>query len=121
MKADTYTKVILTVIAVCLTVNTAMKLDLMPKAYADNGLNDLKPNSQYGLVPLNENGLVEVSIKDINTYDELYVNLRGVDTSEEVNINVKSIDTSDELDVNIDELGGTWLNPGGPIKVQVQN
>jgi hypothetical protein len=49
------------------------------------------------------------------------VNLRGVDTSEEVNINIKSIDTSDELDVNIDELGGSWLNPGGPLKVQIQN
>ena len=62
-----------------------------------------------------------MSIKDVNTYDELYVNLRGVDTSEEVNINIKSIDTSDELDVNIDELGGSWLNPGGPLKVQIQN
>ena len=121
MKSDTYTKVILTVIAVCLTVNTTMKLELVPSAYANNDLNELKPHNQFGLVPLNEDGLVEVSIKDVNTYDELYVNLRGVDTSEEVKINIKSIDTSDELDVNIDELGGSWLNPGGPLKVQIQN
>lgn len=124
MKTDTYTKFLLTVIALCLTINTAGKLDLIPKAYANAGpdsTTEFMPNANFGLVPLNENGLIDVNIKDISTYDELNVNLRGVDTSEEVNINLKSIDTSDELDVNLDELGGSWINPGGPLKVQLQN
>lgn len=121
MKVDRYTKFILTVIAICLAVNTIKDLEIVPKAYANESYNNGLPGYNYGLVPLNEDGLVEVSIKDVNTYDELYVNLRGVDTSEEVNVNIKSIDTSDELDVNIDELGGNWVNPGGPLKVQIQN
>ena len=121
MKTDSYTKIVLTVIAVCLSINTITRLDIFPKAYANETAVPTVNAPNYGLVPLNENGLVEVSIKDINTYDELYVNLRGVDTSEEVNVNIKSIDSSDEIDVNIDEVGGNWVNPGGPVKVQIQN
>lgn len=121
MKPDTYTKIVLTVIAICLVIHTVKEMELVPKAYANETPSAIIPGTTYGLVPLNEAGLVEVSIKDINTYDELYVNLRGVDTNEEVNINIQSIDTSDEIDVNIDEIGGNWINPGGPLKVQVQN
>lgn len=122
MKTDRYTKIVLTVIAVCLAVNTFQSVSIIPEAHANSGgsfLNDIPYG--YGLVPLNENGLIDVNIKDISTYDELNVNLKGVDTYEKVPVTLKGIDTSDELDINLDEIGGSWINPGGPIKVQIQN
>lgn len=118
MRSDLYTKSILTIIAFCLTVNLVSELELIPKAYA----NETEPSTistEYALVPISEANTIDVRIVDINTYDELNVNLKSVDTYDEVKVNLKSIDTSDELDVNIDEVGGTWVSSGGPIKVQI--
>ena len=116
MKADRYTKIILTVIAVCLTINVVKDLEVFPKAYAnDNITND----TEYKLVPVSDMETLDVRIVDINTYDELYVNIKNIDTYDEMKVNIKSIETSDELDVNIDEIGGMWVNNGGPIKVDV--
>ena len=100
MKTDLYTKVILTVIALCLTLNVVKDFDIIPSAYAFNG----SPETNPLLAPLSET--IDVRIVDINTYDEL-------------NVNINSIDTTDELDINIDEIGGGWVNNGGPIKVKV--
>lgn len=123
MKTDKYTKVVLTIIAVCLTINTVQQLELIPSAYANDSVNDLTEINapKFGLVPLNEDGIIDVNIKDISTYDELNVNLKGVDSYEKVPVVIKGIDTSDELDVNLDELGGSWISSGGPLKVQIQN
>ena len=123
MKTDRYTKVVLTIIAVCLSINTLSRMEIIPSAYANNPT-DLLINPEtprYGLVPLNEDGLIDVNIKDISTYDELNVNLKGIDTYEKMPVTIKGIDTSDELDVNLDEIGGGWISSGGPLKVQVQN
>ena len=113
MKTDLYTKVILTVIALCLTLNVVKDFDIIPSAYAFNG----SPETNPLLAPLSET--IDVRIVDINTYDELNVNLKGVDTYDEVKVNINSIDTTDELDINSDEIGGGWVNNGGPIKVKV--
>ncbi|MCW8980083.1 MULTISPECIES: hypothetical protein [Altibacter] len=120
MKTDTYTKVILTVIAICLTLNVMKELDIVPVAYASEGSSIPEAKTKYQLVPISENNTMDVRIVDINTYDELNVNLKGVDTYEEVKVNIKSIDTSDELDVNIDEVGGGWISNGGPLRVKVE-
>ncbi|MAP55023.1 hypothetical protein [Altibacter sp.] len=120
MKTDTYTKVILTVIALCLTVNVMKELEFVPAAYASEATPAPKAKTKYQLVPISENNTMDVRIVDINTYDELNVNLKGVDTYEEVKVNIKSIDTSDELDVNIDEVGGGWVSNGGPLRVKVE-
>ena len=114
MKTDTYTKVILTIIAVCLTFNVVKDLELIPAAYASEKSNTT-PND---LIAPTET--IDVRIVDINTYDELNVNLKSVDTYDEVRVNIKSIDTDDELDVNIDEVGGSWVNSGNPIPVKIQ-
>lgn len=122
MKTDKYTKIVLTVIAVCLTVNTLQSIDLIPKAYANSPDGYTAPiPAGFGLVPVNADGLIDVNIKDISTYDELNVNLKGIDTYEKLPVTLKAIDTSDELDINLDEIGGSWINPGGPLKVQIQN
>lgn len=115
MKSDTYTKVILTIIAICLTINIIQEWEIIPAATASSTLEAPK----YKLIPLDDSNTIDVRIVDINTYDELNVNLKSVDTYDEVKVNLKSIDTNDELDVNIDELGGTWVNPGGPLRVKL--
>ncbi|MBT8261208.1 MAG: hypothetical protein KJO05_00190 [Bacteroidia bacterium] len=118
MKTDLYTKSVLTVIAICLTVNLIGQLDLIPKAHASES-NPSEVSTEYAVVPISDMETMDVRIVDINTYDELNVNLKSVDTYDEVKVNIKSIDTSDELDVNLDEIGGGWVTNGGPIKVKL--
>lgn len=119
MKTDRYTKVILTIIAVCLTLNIVKDLDIIPSAYAASTTIE-NPEVEYHLVPVTPNQVMDVRIVDINTSDELNVNIKSVDTYDEFKVNLKSIDTTDELDVNIDEVGGSWVSSGGPIKVKVE-
>ena len=118
MKTDLYTKTVLTVIAICLTVNLVGELELIPKAHASTS-DPVTPNTEYALVPISNMETMDVRIVDINTYDELNVNIKSVDTYDEMKVNIKSIDTSDELDVNLDEIGGGWVTNGGPIKVKL--
>ncbi|MFP9115991.1 hypothetical protein ACLI1A_18785 [Flavobacterium sp. RHBU_3] len=92
MKTDRYTKIVLTIIAVCLAINVLQNINIIPSAYAASG--NTKPLSvpgtpQYGLVPLNadgsitvklaENNPMEVKIVGISTYDEMPVNLKEID------------------------------------------
>jgi hypothetical protein len=102
IKVDIYTKSMLTVIAICLTIITINQLNLFPKAYAAESTN-ISSGAIYGLVPLNEDGSITVKL---SSYDEIDVNIVGVSTS-------------DELDVNIDEIGGGWVSHGGPISVEI--
>ncbi|HPE82894.1 MAG TPA: hypothetical protein PLV43_04185 [Aequorivita sp.] len=109
MKTDTYTKTILTIIAVCLTINVIKDFEIIPSVHA---------SEKVGNTPVSE--VMDVRLVDINTYDELNVNLKSIDTYDEVKVNLKKIETSDKLDVNIDEIGGGWVSNGGPIPVKVQ-
>ncbi|MBZ0327295.1 MAG: hypothetical protein K8F54_06785 [Altibacter sp.] len=120
MKTDTYTKTLLTIIAVCLTINLAKEFEIIPSALASENKTVPEKATKYQLVPINESNTMDVRIVDINTYDELNVNLKSVDTYDEVKVNIKSIDTSDELDINIDEVGGSWVSSGGPLRVEVE-
>ena len=81
MKVDLYTKGVLTVIASCLVILVLNNISFFPKTYA-NEKEFLIPNNNvnYGLVPLNEDG----------------------------SINVK-LDASSVIDVNIEEIGGQWV------------
>jgi len=114
MKTDLYTKTLLTIIAICLSINVVQQLDIIPSAYAAVNTNDKRFDAPVATET------IDVRIVDINTYDELNVNLKSVDTYDEVKVNIKSIDTSDELDVNIDEVGGSWVNSGSPIPVTIK-
>jgi len=114
MKTDLYTKTVLTIIAICLTINVVQQLDIIPSVYATEENN----HATLDLAPFTET--IDVRIVDINTYDELNVNIKSVDTYDELKVNIKSIDTNDELDVNIDEVGGSWVNSGGPIPVTIR-
>jgi hypothetical protein len=114
MKTDLYTKTLLTIIAVCLTINVVQQLDIIPSVHAAD-----KTNAK-GLDVSALTETIDVRIVDINTYDELNVNIKSVDTYDELKVNIKSIDTSDELDVNIDEVGGTWVSTSNPIPVTIK-
>ncbi len=119
MKTDNYTKVILTIIAICLTVNVVKEINFIPTANASEKMVTPEISTKYQLVPVSEMNTMDVRIVDINTYDELNVNVKSIDSYDEMKVNIKSIDTSDELDVNIDEVGGSFVSSGGPLKVKV--
>lgn len=89
MKLDLYTKGVLTVIAICLTINVLKDLDIIPKAYAAEtkpnieNKSNLLPNKNYGLIPVNADGTIDVNIKSssvmkvdistISTWDKMRV------------------------------------------------
>jgi hypothetical protein len=105
MKGDKFTKIVLTVIAVNLTIATYKNLDILPKAYANEPFNklELTPNINYGLIPLNEDGTISVKLS----------------ANDEIDVNTVGVNTNDELDVNIDQIGGGYVSHGGPISVEV--
>lgn len=109
MKTDTYTKAILTIIAICLTVNVVKDFNIFPSAYA---LENTK------LEPLNS--VIDVRLVDINTNDKLNVNLKNIDTYDELKVNINKIDANNVLDINIKEVGGSWLTGGGAVPVQLK-
>lgn len=123
---DTYTKTVLTVIAACLVIICLQNTSLITPAYANNENLHL-PTASYGLVPLNDDGsitvkladdeVMDVSITDIDTYDELRVKLTDIATTDKLNVNLADINTNDNLNVNIDKLGS--YSTFGKLKVQV--
>ena len=60
MKTDRYTKVILTIIAVCLTVIVLQNMNLIQSAKAGN------PNMVS--LPVNANGTIDVNIESVDQY-----------------------------------------------------
>ncbi len=90
MKLDLYSKSILTIIAVCLTINVLKDFDIMPKAYANEPLKNelnLLPNKNYGLIPVNADGTIDVNIK----------------SSSEMKVDISTISTWDKMRVVIKE------------------
>lgn len=70
MKTDFYTKTVLTIIAICLTILTFQNVDIIPKTYASKTKDlNLNPLKNYGLVPLNPDGSIDVNIKSASTMD----------------------------------------------------
>ena len=69
MKTDLYTKAVLSLIAVCLTILVLKQVDVIPNAYAEPTEKNLNPNVKYGLVPMNADGSIDVNIKSSTTMD----------------------------------------------------
>ena len=114
MKTDKYTKVLLTIIALCLINLSLGEVDLFPKAYA--GENDA--GLKYGLVPLNDDGSITVRL---STLDEIDVNITDISTTDELRVDLAEISTSDEMDVNIEEVGGHFVHSTSGIPVKVKD
>lgn len=96
MKVDNFTKVILTIIAINLTILTVSQVRLFPNAFgADNP----------SLNPIN-----------FTTGTYLPVNADGT-----IDVNIKSIDASDVLDVNIEEISGySFWDDEIPVEIKNQ-
>src|SRR5690554_2900204 len=112
MKTDTYTKTILTIIAVCLTINVVKDFEIFPSAYAHNADNNTAVSN------VEASSVMDVRLVDIRTSNELNVNLKNVSTYQPVPVNLKKIETSDKLQTNISEIGGRWMSHGGPVPVK---
>jgi hypothetical protein len=91
---DKYSKAVLTVIAACLVVLT---LDIViPKVNADS-----YSSQNYGLVPVNKDGTINVKLAPNSVME----------------VSIEEINTSEQLNVNINEIGGGYVPYGGPIKI----
>jgi hypothetical protein len=89
MKIDLYLKSVLTVIAVCLTINVLKDFDIIPKAYANEPIKNqpnLLPNKNYGLIPVNEDGTIDVNIKSSTTMD---VDIAEISTWDKMRVIIK--------------------------------
>jgi len=117
MKADRYTKSVLTVIAIALSIIALKDADLFPRAHASSDTINPITDTNYGLVPVNEDGSITVRL---STTEQLDVNIKNIDTYDELRVNLYGISTSEELDVNLDEIGGGWINNGGPVPVKIK-
>jgi len=73
MKIDFYTKSVLTVIAVCLTIIVLKQVDIIPNAYAESPKTNLNSNPNYGLVPLNTDGSIDVNIKSNSSITDVNI------------------------------------------------
>ncbi|MES2447310.1 MAG: hypothetical protein V4546_09020 [Bacteroidota bacterium] len=76
MNKNNYLKIILTVIAVNLTLITFASLGLIPSANAGNGNELNSSKQQYGVVPINKDGSITVKFSPEEVVD---VRLRGID------------------------------------------
>ena len=77
MKSDLFTKIVLSVIAICLVIIAVKEINIIPKAMANSNDNLNSKNSiNYGLVPLNPDGSVNVKL---NSSDVLKVYVEEVD------------------------------------------
>mgnify|MGYP000173614455 CR=1 FL=1 len=109
MKTDIFTKALLTVIAVNLSILVFTKLEIIPKAHAqaDSSRFEDAEQAEYGLVPLNDDGTISVRIEDADEYALLNVNLKYVDmyrTRGSIDVDIKDISTSKKLGVDIAEI-----------------
>ncbi|WP_310992046.1 hypothetical protein [Aequorivita marina] len=117
MKTDTYTKTVLTIIAICLSINLVKEFNILPAAYANETEKILNIPNGHLIVP--ENQVMDVRLVDINTSDKLNVNLKEVNTYDALKVNVSTIETKDQLNVNLYSLGGSWVSNGGPLPVKL--
>lgn len=118
MKIDLYTKAILTIIAICLSINVFKEFDIIPVAHANEPEKTAIVSNGYRTIPANQ--VMDVRLVNINTSDELNVNLKGINTYDEMKVNLKTIETKDQLNVNLYSLGGNWVSSGGPLPVRLE-
>jgi hypothetical protein len=118
MKADKFTKVVLAIIAMNLTILTFKNYQLIPGVIANEPTNNVKymPNMNYGLVPLNEDGSITVKLSN---YDKIDVRITDITTYDKLNVTIKDINTTDKLNVHLKSSDPYSLDYAGPIEVEM--
>jgi hypothetical protein len=109
MKTDLYTKAVLTVIALCLSIQVFQSIQWIPNVQASGFTGNI--------LPMNADGSLNVRWSD---NQEMDVVITGVETYDELEVEVTEISTREPIDVNIDEVGGGFISMGGPLKVEVE-
>ena len=110
MKTDRYVKTMLTVIAICLVILVLNKVEIFPEAKASTPNLD---NQNYALVPLNQDGSINVRL--ISSEEIMEVNIHEVGG----NLVRKAIPIEPDanvMDVNITEVGGWRVNNRLPVE-----
>jgi hypothetical protein len=102
---DFYLKATLTVIAVCLSLLTLKEYGAFPTAMAGTEPQVTTGNLRYGLVPVNPDGTVPVSLSP----------------NQEVYVTITDITTRDVLNVNIEEVNGRSLWSGNSLPVTIED
>ena len=84
MKKDTTIKVLLSIIALNLTLLTIDQLGFFPKSYANENINEAINSKTYGLVPLNKDGSITVKLDESEIMDINIHSFKGKDFFEAV-------------------------------------
>lgn len=112
MKPDAYTKVVLTVIAVSLVAIVIQNLNIVQEARADS---EKTGSEGYVNLPVNEDGTIDVRIKDGLADEIMDVNIvRVAGNSSRKGLPIKPEDHS--LNVNVEEVGGYQVYGAIPTK-----
>lgn len=68
MKTDRYTKSVLTVTTIALCIIALKDANLFPNAHASSNTNTAITNSNYGLIPVNEDGSTTVRLSTTSNW-----------------------------------------------------
>jgi hypothetical protein len=120
MRTDLYTKIVLTVIAVALLGLLFKNTEAFNRANAGPVNFNKTPGNNYALVPVNEDGSVNVRMSS-----DMDVNIRSIGGSSvygALPVNLKEISGSSfygSLPVNLKEMNGSSLNSSGvPVNIE---
>ncbi len=78
LKTDKYSKIMLTIIACCLVFLVLERINIVPQAIASDAKIPAIKNHDYGLVPINEDGSINVRLQGDEILD---VRLIAIDRS----------------------------------------
>ena len=112
MKVDIMTKVLLGVIAMNLSIMTIKEMSIMPQVFAGGtvGSVDFKSIPNYGMIPLNEDGSISVSLTSLEN-----INVRIID---DVDVNLVGINSSGSLKVDLSRIGGSSIYSSLPVEIK---
>jgi uncharacterized membrane protein YuzA (DUF378 family) len=99
MRIDKFSKLILSIIAVNLTILSVTELDIFSALQASEPAQI--QNMNYGLVPLNDDGSINVRL---SSSEQIDVNITDISTNDEMNVNIAKIGTGSELKVSIESV-----------------
>lgn len=117
MKVDILTKILLGIIAINLTILSLSRFDLIPEVQASEPSIIKNLGSKYSLIPLNEDGSINVKLSNNNKID---VNITDISTNDNLNINVANISTMSEFPVVIEDID-SWAFDDCTVPVKIKN
>lgn len=90
MKTDLYTKIMLSIIAVSLSVLAFRQAEIIPRAQAETTNFPAGKTANYAMIPVNEDGSIDINLKSL--------------PNESVNVDIESFPYNAKLDIDISEI-----------------